>query len=90
VNEAVAGVILAVNKRQAPRDHRSLSNREREVLRAIAQGFTSQEIAREMSLSAKTIDTYRARIYNKLGMHSRSDLVQYALATGLLADTESA
>ena len=90
VDEAVAGVVMAANKRSAPRKRGSLSNREREVLRAIARGFTSHQIARDLALSAKTVDTYRARIYHKLGMHCRSDLVQYALATGLFPGGDSA
>jgi two-component system response regulator NreC len=87
LDEDVAGVILAANRRSSPRKRGSLSNREQEVLRAIARGLTSHQIAADLALSAKTVDTYRARIYHKLGMHCRSDLVQYALATGLFPDS---
>jgi two-component system, NarL family, response regulator NreC len=60
-----------------------LSQREVEVLRAIALGFTTREISDELDLSEKTVQTYRERIYKKLALHTRADLVHYALAHGL-------
>ena len=60
-----------------------LSRREIEVLRAIALGFTTKEISNELDLSEKTVQTYRERIYKKLALHTRADLVHYALAHGL-------
>jgi DNA-binding NarL/FixJ family response regulator len=56
-----------------------LSNRERAVVQLIAAGSTSSDIARHLSLSRKTIDTYRGRIMVKLGVANRSALVRYAL-----------
>lgn len=61
-----------------------LSKREIEVLRAIALGFTTREISEKMKLSQKTVQTYRERTYKKLALHTRADLVHYALAHGLL------
>ena len=61
-----------------------LSRREIEVLSAVALGFTTREISTEMKLSQKTVQTYRERIYKKLELHTRADLVHYALAHGLL------
>jgi two-component system, NarL family, response regulator NreC len=60
-----------------------LSQREVEVLRAITLGFTTREISNELDLSEKTVQTYRERIYKKLALHTRADLVHYALAYGL-------
>jgi len=60
-----------------------LSRREIEVLRSIALGFTTREISKELDLSEKTVQTYRERIYKKLALHTRADLVHYALAHGL-------
>jgi two-component system, NarL family, response regulator NreC len=60
-----------------------LSQREVEVLRAVALGFTTREISTELDLSQKTVQTYRERIYKKLELHTRADLVHYALAHGL-------
>jgi two-component system response regulator NreC len=64
----------------------SLSEREREVLKLLALGHTAGQIAEKLVLSAKTVETYRSRIMEKLGLSSRVDLVQYALARGLLAE----
>lgn len=62
-----------------------LSDREREVLRLLAQGHTSQQVADMLFLSLKTVETYKARIMNKLGLHNRAQLVRYALQVGLLS-----
>lgn len=60
-----------------------LSAREREVLDLVAQGYTNQQIADRFGLSVKTVETYRARLVDKLGLRSRADLVRYALDSGL-------
>jgi DNA-binding NarL/FixJ family response regulator len=61
-----------------------LSTREREVLRFLAQGYTNSEIGEQLSLSAKTIDTYRSRIMHKLNVHRKSELVNYAIQYKLI------
>jgi DNA-binding NarL/FixJ family response regulator len=61
-----------------------LSDREREVLKLTAEGFTAQEIGDQLFLSPKTVETYRHRIMHKLGFSHRSELVRYALRAGLL------
>jgi two-component system response regulator NreC len=61
-----------------------LSIREVEVLRLIAHGYTSVEIARKLGLSPRTIETHRAHIHGKLALRTRSELVRYALRHGLL------
>jgi two-component system response regulator NreC len=61
-----------------------LTAREVEVLRLIALGHTSVEIARKLGLSPRTVETHRARIYRKLGLATRAELVAYALRRGLL------
>ena len=61
-----------------------LSPREREVLRLLAQGYTNQQAAKWIGVSVKTVETYRARIAQKLGLHSRAELTRYALESGLL------
>lgn len=63
-----------------------LTDREQEVLTLVALGHTSAEIAHRLSLSPKTVETYRARGMEKLGLRSRAALVQFAIAHGLLAD----
>lgn len=62
-----------------------LSAREREVLEKIARGVTQREIAESLGLSVKTVETYRARIAEKLGLESRAELVEYAIRAGVLA-----
>jgi DNA-binding NarL/FixJ family response regulator len=66
-----------------------LSPRELEVLRFVAQGFTSREVAERLELSVKTVESYRARLGGKLGLRSRADLVRYALESGVLNDEGS-
>ncbi len=63
-----------------------LSSREREVLALTAEGFSSTEIGRKLFISPKTVDTYRSRIMQKLGLNHRSELVRFALKAGLLKD----
>lgn len=61
-----------------------LSKREQEVLRLIALGHTHKDIASDLGVSVKTVETYRARVAEKLDLKSRADLVRYALSSGLL------
>jgi two-component system response regulator NreC len=62
----------------------ALSDREREVLREVARGYTNQQIADDLGLSVKTVESYRARLMRKLGLKERSDLVRVALDLGLI------
>ena len=61
-----------------------LSDREREVLRLLALGYTNQEIAQQLYISVRTAETHRAHIMQKLRLQTRADLVAYALEHGLL------
>ena len=61
-----------------------LSEREREVLTLTAEGYSSAEIGKKLFLSPKTVDTYRARMMQKLGLTHRAELVRLALDTGML------
>lgn len=62
-----------------------LSQREREVLELVGQGLNNQRIGKQLDLSPKTIARHRERIMNKLNMHSRTELVKFAIRTGLIA-----
>lgn len=62
-----------------------LSERELQVLKLVAEGFSSREIAEQIFVSVKTVETYRGRFAEKLGLTSRADIVRYALETGLLS-----
>ena len=63
----------------------ALSERELEVMRLMAQGLTMKEIAAQLSLSPRTLETYRARAMEKLSLKTRADLVRYAIRCGWLA-----
>jgi two-component system response regulator NreC len=66
-----------------------LSEREREVVRLTAEGYTAQQAADILALSPKTVETYRHRAMQKLGLTNRAELVHYALRAGLLAAEEA-
>jgi DNA-binding NarL/FixJ family response regulator len=61
-----------------------LSNRESEILKLIAEGNTSREIAELLVISEKTVERHRANILDKLGMRDRVDLTRYAIRRGLV------
>ena len=65
-----------------------LTERERDVLAMTAEGFSSSEIGEKLFISPKTVDTYRSRIMEKLSLNHRSELVRFALNTGLLKPAE--
>ena len=61
-----------------------LTGRELEVMRRVAEGFTNTQIAEELGLGVKSVETYRSRVMEKLGLASRSALVRFALDCGVL------
>ena len=62
-----------------------LSTREREVLQLLAEGHTGTEIAERLSLSPKTVETYRARLVEKLGIRDVAGLVRFAIQRGIIS-----
>jgi two-component system, NarL family, response regulator NreC len=66
--------------------YNDLTEREREILKLIAEGFTNNQIAERLIISPKTVDTHRTHIMDKLNLHSRAELVKYAMRRGLLED----
>lgn len=70
---------------RGPVDSGALTRRETEILRLIALGHTSAEIARKLHLSRRTVETHRSHIHHKLGLATRAELVGYALGNGLLS-----
>lgn len=77
----------AVPERAAPRQPKTLSRREREVLRLLAQGHSNQQIADHIRLSVKTVETYRTRLREKLGLKGRAEFYRFAVESGIL-DTD--
>jgi two-component system response regulator NreC len=67
----------------------TLSDREREILKMIAEGQTNREIAESLFLSIKTVQAHRANLMRKLGMHDRTELVKYAIRKGIIGLDET-
>ena len=82
----VAGAVAGEDGRAAAEDRLArLSTREREVLQLLAEGRTGAEIAQRLSLSQKTVETYRARLVEKLGIRDLAGLVRFAIQRGLVS-----
>lgn len=79
ISQAVVGAYLS--RTELPAD--PLSSRERQVLQLIAEGKTNKEVAAQLGISPKTVESHRARIMVKIGIHNTADLVRYAIRRGL-------
>jgi len=88
LDPAVAGRVVADYKRRAAPQFAgpSLSGREEEILRLVAWGYSNKEIAAQLDLSVKTIETHKINATHKAGLHNRTDIVRYALLQGWLKD----
>lgn len=85
--KAATALVESVTAKETEADlFQQLSEREQDVLRLTALGFTSREIGEKLIISPKTADTYRQRAMDKLHLHHRSDLVKFALRAGILED----
>ena len=90
VDPRLAGVlvqdVLAKGKTKAgsKRPVNILSRRELQVLTLVARGYTSAEIAKQIFVGVKTVETYRSRLTEKLGLRTRSDVIRFAVQMGLL------
>lgn len=82
LGDALAARLLESERQPS---HAELSDREFEVLQALAEGRPIKAIAARMAVSPKTVTTYRGRLLQKLGLHSNADLVRYALEHRLVA-----
>jgi len=90
LDPSVTAVVLGKLSRTRPPNDSSgleLSDRETEVLQLIAQGHSNKEIAGRLKISIKTVETYKARSMEKLGLTGRADIVRFALQKGWLKDT---
>ena len=86
IDPSLAGQLLRSSARPSSRPGplSSLSERETEVVRLLAQGMTMKEVAHQLTLSPRTLETYRARAMEKLDLKTRADLVRYAFRSGWL------
>ena len=80
----------AARRGEAPDPSKLLSQREWQVLRLVAQGHANREIAERLGLSVKTVETYRTRLAEKLGLRTRAAIVGFAVDLGLLAPGRAA
>jgi two-component system, NarL family, response regulator NreC len=64
--------------------HDTLTNREREVLQLTVEGLTHSEIAQKLGISTRTAETHRSNLMNKLDLHSKADLIRYAIKRGII------
>ena len=81
--DVMQGVVLSLHPDGPDRPHERLSDREYQVLRMIGHGKTVSEIASELTLSVKTVSTYRTRVLEKMGMRTNAELTRYAVQHGL-------
>ena len=88
LDSSIAGQLVSkLGQRRPPLAPSSArSEREREVVRFVAHGYSNKEIAAKLDVSVKTVETYRYRATEKLGLRSRADLVRYAIDQGWLAE----
>lgn len=87
LDPALAGHLISKIGPRRPAASAPLSEREREVVRHVAHGYSNKEIAAKLDVSVKTVETYRYRASEKLGLRSRADLVRYAIDQGWLSGT---
>ena len=78
------GLFQALAPDSPPKEAEALTPREVDVLRLIAEGYTNRQIAEALTLSVRTVESHRASIMDKLGLHSRAELAKHAAERGLL------
>jgi len=71
-------------KTQVPADEDALTKREKEIVALVADGLTNQQIAEKLFISARTVDTHRTNIMQKLNIHDVANLVRYAIEKGIV------
>ena len=92
LSPAIAGVVVdAMRRRKSnvklPSDHALLTDREREVLQLLAEGYSAKSIGERLCLSVKTVATHRQHVMDKLVIHNIAGLTKYAIREGLTSDT---
>jgi len=75
---------LEANLRKEQDPYKQLSDREREILKLLAEGYTTREIADMLVISVKTVEGHKTNLMSKLDIHNRTDLVKYALRKGII------
>lgn len=84
VDPCLSDAVLELAPDPSREESRELSKREAQVLKYLAYGFNNAQVAQKLNVSTKSVETYRARLMGKLRLKSRTDLVRFALMTGIL------
>lgn len=86
ISPAIAKYVIEDYVRRAGREEppERLTRRQREILQLIAEGLTTKAIAQKLGISTKTVETHRAELMDRLGIHDVAGLVRYAIRTGLV------
>jgi two-component system, NarL family, response regulator NreC len=85
LSERLIDVLLQTSEEITLDPYETLTNREREILQMAAEGMTTAAIAKRLSISPRTAELHRGRMMDKLGLHSQTELILYALKRGILS-----
>jgi DNA-binding NarL/FixJ family response regulator len=81
--ETLSSLLQSAERGASSRRGAQLTGRQRQVLQLLAEGRTTKEMARLLSISVRTVEFHKSRLMEELGVHSRADLIKYAIASGL-------
>lgn len=85
LSERLIDVLLQTSEEITLDPYETLTNREREILQMAAEGMTTAVIAKRLSISPRTAELHRGRMMDKLGLHTQTELILYALKRGILS-----
>jgi two-component system, NarL family, response regulator NreC len=88
ISERLIDVLIQTTEKAPADPYQTLTNREREVLQMAAEGLSTSEIAKRLSISPRTAELHRGRMMNKLGLRNQTELIRYALKRGILPMNE--
>jgi len=84
ISERLIDVLIESAQKSTADPYQTLTNREREILQMAAEGLSSAEIAKRLSISPRTAELHRGRMMNKLGLKNQTELIRYAFKRGIL------
>lgn len=84
ISERLIDVLIESAQTSTSDPYQTLTNREREVLQMAAEGLSSSEIAKRLTISPRTAELHRGRMMNKLGLKNQTELIRYAFKRGIL------
>jgi len=86
VSRRAIDAYLEESKHPTKDSYQTLTKREGEVLHLVAQGQTNAEVAKQLSISPRTVEVHRTNMMHKLGLKTQTDLIRYAMKRGILAN----